>query len=302
MRFSLWTNLQQPWTDLLEEVRHAEATGWDGIYVADHFMGDATSFGPSETPTFESTATLAALASATERMRLGTLVLGNTYRHPAVVAKWASTVDHVSGGRLVLGIGAGWQQNEHDQYGIELPDPGPRVERFEEACWVLRSLLGDVRTTVLGDHYRLIEAVSEPKPVQPALPLLIGAKGDRMLGVVARHADEWNMWGLPDTIAERAAVLAQRCEAEGRDPATIDRSCQALVFLTDDADRAAKVIGRTAPRATVAGTVELFAETVAAWREVGVSEVIVPDFALGDGAARAERMDEIIERVGAEFR
>src|SRR5262245_10832708 len=120
MRFSLWTNHQQPWAGLLDAARHADTTGWDGVYVADHFMGDAAGFGPVETPTFEATAAIAALASATERVRVGSLVFGTTYRHPAVLAKWAVTVDHISGGRLVLGLGTGWQVNEHEQYGIEL--------------------------------------------------------------------------------------------------------------------------------------------------------------------------------------
>lgn len=131
MRFSIWPSLQQPWSDVLEVARHAEATGWDGVYVADHFMGSGGDFGPDTTPTHEATASLAALAAVTERVRLGTLVLGNTYRHPAVVANWAATVDHVSGGRLLLGIGAGWQENEHQQYGIELPPPRERLDRFE---------------------------------------------------------------------------------------------------------------------------------------------------------------------------
>ncbi|HJR24967.1 MAG TPA: TIGR03560 family F420-dependent LLM class oxidoreductase, partial [Acidimicrobiales bacterium] len=234
MRFSIWPNLQQPWADVLEVAQHAEETGWDGVYVADHFMGDGVSFGPAESPTLEATATLGALATATSRVRLGTLVLGMTYRHPAVLAKWAATVDHASGGRLLLGIGTGWQQNEHDQYGIRLGPPGERLERFDEACQVLLGLLRAPTTSVIGAHYAVTDAIAEPKPVQQPLPILVGGKGDRMLGLVARYADEWNMWGLAGTIAERGAVLDRRCERIGRDPATIARSAQALVRLTDD--------------------------------------------------------------------
>ena len=133
MRFSIWPSLTQPWADVLAVAKHAEATGWDGVYVADHFMGDAGGPWPVEIPTLEATAVLAALAAATERVRLSPLVFGITYRHPAVLAKWAATVDHVSGGRLLLGVGAGWQENEHEQYGIPLGSPGERIERFEEA-------------------------------------------------------------------------------------------------------------------------------------------------------------------------
>lgn len=302
MRFSIWPTLSQPWQDVLAVARHAEATGWDGVYVADHFMGSGGEFGPDTTPNLEATGTLAALAVATERVRLGTLVLGNTYRHPAVVANWAATVDHVSGGRLVLGIGAGWQQNEHDEYGIELPPPGERVARFEEACLVVKGLLRDERTTMGGRHYQLTDAVAEPKPVQQPLPLLIGGKGDRMMGVVARHADQWNMWGLPDTIAERSAFLDRRCEAVGRDPGLIERSAQALVWLTDDPAGAAAFLARTAPRPAVAGPLDHLVETVAGWQAVGLDELIVPDFTLGHGAAKLERMDAIIAAVTPTFR
>src|SRR5690606_11725790 len=104
------------------------------------------------------TAVLAALAAATERVRLGSLVFGNTYRHPAVLANWAATVDHVSGGRLLVGIGAGWQENEHEQYGIELPPPGERLDRFDEACRVIKGLLSQERTNIDGAHYRLTNA------------------------------------------------------------------------------------------------------------------------------------------------
>jgi F420-dependent oxidoreductase-like protein len=302
MRFSIWPNLSQPWGEVLATARHAEATGWDGVYVADHFMGSGGEFGPDTTPNLEATATLAALAAATERVRLAPLVLGNTYRHPAVVASWASTVDHVSGGRLLLGIGAGWQENEHEQYGIELPPPGERVARFEEACVVLKGLLREERTTFDGEHYQLRGAVSEPKPVQRPLPLLIGGKGDRMLGVVARHADEWNMWGLADTIAERSTVLARRCESIGRDPASIKRSAQALILLTDDRSKARDLVAAAGGRAAIAGTVDDVVEAVAAWQAIGLDEVIVPDFTLGRGAAVRERMDAIIEAVTPDFR
>jgi alkanesulfonate monooxygenase SsuD/methylene tetrahydromethanopterin reductase-like flavin-dependent oxidoreductase (luciferase family) len=294
MRLAIWPSLQQPWSDVVEVVGHAEATGWDGVYVADHFMGDGSSFGAPETPTLEATASVAALATATERVRLGTLVLGSTYRHPAVVASWAATVDHASNGRLVLGVGAGWQANEHEQYGIELPPPGERVDRFIEACEVLTGLLRQPRTTVEGRHHRVTDALCEPKPVQERLPLLIGGKGDRMMGVAARFADQWNMWGLPEVIAERAAVLDRRCEAIDRDPAEIVRSCQALVFVTDDASRARDLVEAVAPRAAVAGPAEAFGDAVARWADVGVGEVIVPDFTLGRGEERLERMDALL--------
>ncbi len=297
MLLSIWPNAQQPWNDLVEEARHADATGWHRAYVADHFMGDGGGFGAPEVPTLEATAVLAGLAVATERIGLAPLVLGNTYRHPAVVAKWAATVDHLSGGRLTLGIGAGWQRNEHEQYGITLPPPGERVARLDEACEILRAMLHDPPATVSGEHYRVTDALCSPRPVQAHLPLLVGGKGDRMLGLIARHADHWNMWGLPEVLAERAEVLARRCERIDRDPATIHRSTQALVLLTDDPARGAEFIDAVAPRAAFAGTAAQFAELCGRWAAVGIDEVIVPDAALGTGAHRLERLDALRDAV-----
>ena len=302
MRFSAWLSHQQPWTDIVAGARHLEAAGWDGIYVADPFMGDGGGFGPVDDPNHEATALLAGLAASTERVRLGSLVLGATYRHPAVLANWASTVDHISGGRLLLGLGAGWQENEHEQYGIELGTPGTRIERFDEHCAVVTGLLRQKTTTVEGRHYVVRDAICEPKPVQERLPLLIGGKGDRMLGLVARHADEWNMWSLPETQAERAAALARRCEAIGRDPAEIRHSTQALVMLTDDAALAARFVEGVGARPAVGGTVDQLAELVAGWRDAGVDEVIIPDFVLGRGAQKLDAYDAIAAALFGPFR
>jgi F420-dependent oxidoreductase-like protein len=300
VRFSIWPTTAQPWVDVLEVTHHAEATGWDGVYVADHFMGSGDAAGGPVTPTHEATAALAALAAATTRLRLGSLVFSMTFRHPAALAKWAVTVDHVSGGRLLLGIGAGWQENEHAQYGIDLGPRRTRLERFEEGCEVIVHLLRDEVTTVGGTHYALTDAIAEPKPVQRPLPILIGGKGDRMMGVVARYADQWNMWGLADTIAERSGVLDDRCEAIGRDPASITRSCQALWFFTDD-ERADRLIAGS-PMPAIGGATGRFADAVEAWHKIGVDEVIVPDFTLGTGTERLDRMDTIITEIAPPFR
>jgi probable F420-dependent oxidoreductase len=303
MRFSVWIGLTQPWADVAATAAHAEATGWDGVYVAEHFRADAGGPYPPDTPNFEAAAALSALAASTDRVRLAALVFGITYRHPAVLAKWAATTDHISDGRLLLGVGAGWQENEHEQYGIELGRPGVRIERFDEALQILRGLLDDETTTVEGRHYTVRDAVAWPKPVQERLPILVGGKGDRMLGIVARHADEWNMWSSPELLAERRAVLDAHCERIGRDPAEIRTSTQALTFVLDDDAKGAELeasMGATRP--TVAGTPAHFAERVAAWRDVGVDEVIVPDFALGGGPATLDALDAIIEQVAPDFR
>jgi alkanesulfonate monooxygenase SsuD/methylene tetrahydromethanopterin reductase-like flavin-dependent oxidoreductase (luciferase family) len=302
MRFSVWPNTAQPWSDIVEVARHAEATGWDGVYVADHFMGDNEHAGGTISPTFEATAALAGLADATDRLRLGSLVFGITYRHPAVLANWAKTVDHMSDGRLLLGVGAGWQINEHEQYGIELGPPGVRIDRFVEALEVLTGLLRSPVANVSGTHYTLTDAVMEPKPVQDPLPILIGGKGDRMMGVVARYADEWNMWSIPADFKERSDALDAACSRIDRDPATIARSTQALWFVGDDTEKIDGLIERVKPRAAIGGPPERLVEAVAGWAEVGVDEVIVPDFTLGTGSRRLEALDLVIEEVAPAFR
>lgn len=301
MRFSIWPTLAQPWSDVLAVTTHAEATGWDCVYVADHFMAAGDAAGGPRTPTHEGTAALAALGQATERLRLGSLVFSITYRHPAVLANWAATMDHVSNGRLLLGIGAGWQENEHAQYGIELGPRRVRLERFTEACQVIVGLLRKDVVDLRGEHFVVTEAIAEPKPVQQPVPILIGGKGDRMMGVVARYADAWNMWGRADVIAERAAVLDDRCTAIGRDPASVQRSCQALWFVTDDDARADELVAAS-PMPAIGGSTARLGEAVAAWRDVGVDELIVPDFTLGNGAQRLDRMDLIITDVAGAFR
>jgi alkanesulfonate monooxygenase SsuD/methylene tetrahydromethanopterin reductase-like flavin-dependent oxidoreductase (luciferase family) len=300
MRFSVWPSPAQPWTDILAVVAHAEATGWDGVYVADHFMGDGERAGDTIQPTFEATALLAGLAAATSRLRLASLVLGITYRHPAVLANWAKTVDAISGGRLLLGVGAGWQENEHEQFGIELGPPGVRVERLEEALAVLVGLLRTPVTNVAGEHYRVTDAVMEPKPQH--LPLLIGAKGPRMMGVVARHADEWNAWSTPDDFAERSAALDDACATNGRDPATIARSTQALFFVGVEGAKLDSLVERVAPRAAVGGGPAQLGEAVQGWADAGVDELIVPDFTLGSGSQKLEAYDLLMEQVAPAVR
>src|SRR5918994_1184502 len=275
MRFSIWPSANQSWAEVLATASYAEATGWDGVWVADHFMASDAGPTPPDTPTLEAGSMVAALAAAVPRVRLGTLVLGNTYRHPAVVANMAATIDHVSGGRFTLGLGAGWQVNEHEQYGIE----------------VVRSLLRQPATTFAGRYYELTDALCEPKPVQEPLPILVGASGNRMLGIAARGADAWNTWGQPDHIAERSGALSRACEAVGRDPDAVARTAQALVFLARDG------AGHGDP-----ATIEQLVQQAPMPAIGGTDELIVPDRSLGEGTAKLERMDRLIEDVFPAFR
>lgn len=300
MRFSFWTNTAQSWDEMLAGARHAESTGWDGLWVADHFMPNADDVSG---PMHEGWTIATALGASVPRVRVGVLVTGNTYRHPAVLAKMAASLDHVTGGRVVLGLGAGWQENEHLAYGIEFSTVGGRLDRLEEACEVITSLLRTERTTFTGAHYRLVDAPLEPKPVQERLPLLVGGGGERRtMRIAARFADEWNVWGDPDTLRHKIGVLERHCADLGRDPAEIRRSCQALLFHTDDEAAAAKLRERGIGMASMIGTSGQLVEIVAAYRDAGVDELIIPDFTLPPGPAKLEALDRFHTEVAAAFR
>jgi F420-dependent oxidoreductase-like protein len=254
-------------------------------------------------PTLECWAVLAGLAAATSRVRLGSLVCGNTYRHPAVLANIAASVDHVSNGRLVLGFGAGWQVNEHAAYGIELYDTRTRLDRFEEACAIVRSLLDNERTTFEGKHYTIVDAPCQPRPVQARLPLLVGGGGEkRTLRIAARFADEWNVWGTAEIVAQKSEVLARHCDDLGRDPSTIAHSTQALMFLSEDESWLAGKREQNTGRPVILGTPDEVIDIVAGYRDARVDELIVPDWNMGPPARTKDTYDLFIERVVPAFR
>ena len=257
-------------------MRHVEALGFDGVYVCDHFMPDEPTGLAVDGPMLEGWTTLAGLAGHTRRLRLGTLVLGSSYRHPAVVANMAATMDHVTGGRFVLGLGAGGQRNEHQAYGLSLPSVGSRLDAFEEACAAISSLLRQPRTTFGGDFYQLADAPCDPKPVQVPLPLLIGGGGERRtLRIAARFADEWHVWGTAGEFRRKSDILDRRCEDIGRDPSTIRRATGALVLVSDGkstADRDDDVDPTSA-----AGSPAKILDLVGGYSDAGVDEFIVRD-------------------------
>lgn len=298
MRFAFWPGPGNSWADTLELARHAEATGWDGIWYADHFMPNTPE---AAGPTSECWTTLTAIGALVPRIRIGALVAGNTYRHPAVLANMAANIDVISGGRLVLGLGAGWQENEHDKYGIPLFQMKERMDRYEEACAIVTSMLREDRTTFEGKYYQVTDAPCDPKPVQKPLPLLIGGGGEkRTLRIAAKYAQEWNVWGTPDVLKHKMGVLDQRCAEIDRDPKTIQRSAQSLMFLSDDPS----VRERNGQGGrTIAGNVDQVAETMREYRDAGVNEFIVPDFTLGkDMAAKKAVMDRFINEVAPQAR
>lgn len=295
MRFSFWPIARQSWEDVLTLARHVERTGWDGIWYADHFMPNTPE---ASDPCHEVWTTVAGLAVSVPRLRIGPLVAGNTYRHPAVVANMAATIDHMSGGRLVLGLGAGWQENEHRAYGLEYYTVGERLRRLEEACQVIKALFNEPRANFQGRYYRLEDAPMEPKPVQKPLPLMIGGGGEKVtLRITARYADEWNVWGDVDRLRQKMTVLDGHCESVGRDPSAIQRSAAVLVYLSDDTSVVKRIREEPQARPSIAGNSAELADIVTEYARAGVDELIVPDFHMEPGTAKTEFLDRFIEEV-----
>jgi F420-dependent oxidoreductase-like protein len=256
----------------------AEALGFDWASVFDHFMPIQAD---PEGPCFEGLTLLAAMAAHTKRIRCGILVVGVTYRHPAVLANMAATIDHISGGRLEFGLGAAWYELEHEQYGIPFPRVGERMDMLDEAVRIVRSMWTEQRTTFEGEHYQLRDALCEPKPVQSHLPLWIGGEGERRtLRIVAEHADGWNAFLSPmDHYRHKLDVLARHCQDVGRDPAEIRlQVVLRLILGADEAEAEERLRERAASTGTDAE--ELRQSMIVATPEQLV-EQLVPYLALG---------------------
>ena len=234
------------WDELLDRARLVDAAGFDGAWGFDHFK---PMYGDTPGPCFEGMTTLAALASATERLRLGLLVTGVTYRHPSVLAAEAVTVDHASHGRLELTLGAAWFGEEHRELGIPFPPIGERIDRLDEAVQVITLLMSGEVVSFPGRHYPLDRAQLLPVPVQrPHPPLWIGASGEkRMMPLAARHADMWHSFGSVEDMQRKSALLDRLAEQAGRDPSSIGRA--ASLSLSGDIDD----VRRTAERWVDAG-------------------------------------------------
>jgi F420-dependent oxidoreductase-like protein len=259
-----------------------EELGYDWVSAFDHFLPIHSD--PAG-PMFEGTTMLAAMAAHTTRVRCGMLVLGVTYRHPAVVANIAATIDHVSGGRLEMGMGAAWYELEHDQYGIPFPRIGVRMDMLDEACRILRSLWTQETTTFEGRHYQLKDARMAPKPLQEHLPLVIGGSGERRtLRIVAEHGDIWNtFYGDVDEYRHKVDVLARHCADVGRDPADVRKSLTFRAVLDEDGreahERARALYGDPPPerlqKMLIVGTPEQCVERLGGYADLGVRDFLL---------------------------
>jgi F420-dependent oxidoreductase-like protein len=220
-RFGIHTLQTVSWPELRDRWTWLEDLGFDSLWLPDHFFLKSG----RDTPMLEAWTLLAGLALETRRVRLGTLVSSNTFRHPALLAKQAVTVDHLSNGRLELGIGTGWFRDEHEAFGLDFPEPRELVSRFEESVRLLDTYLSNDASSFDGRHYRLDRVHNQPRPIQrPRPPLLMGAHRPRMLRLAARYADTWNSHGPVEELRQRNEQLMAACAAIGRDPATLRRS------------------------------------------------------------------------------
>jgi F420-dependent oxidoreductase-like protein len=260
----------------------SEELGFEWVSDFDHFLPIIADPNGRQ---FEGTTLLAAMAAHTERVRCGMLVLGVTYRHPAVVANIAATIDHISGGRLELGMGAAWFELEHQQYGIPFPRIGVRMDMLDEACRILRGLWTQETTTFEGRHYQLKDARMEPKPVQEHLPLVIGGSGERRtLRIVAEHGDVWNtFFGDEEHYRHLLQVLAGHCADVGRDPADVRKSLTFRAILDEDEQaaeqRMLELYGGQPPerirRMMVVGTPEQCVERLLPYARLGVGDFLL---------------------------
>jgi F420-dependent oxidoreductase-like protein len=299
MRFSIWPSPQRPWTEILELTQYCESTGWDGVYYADHFMPNSGDVTPLEGDTLECWSVIAGLAATVPRLRIAPLVTSVTYRHPAVLANIAAAVDNISGGRLLLGLGAGWQENEHVAYGLELGTIKERLDRFEEACVVISSMTRETWCSFSGEYFKLTDAPNQPAPVQKRLPILIGGGGEkRTLRIAAQYADEWNSWTDPPTLTHKLSVLRGHCDAIGRNFDDIAVSTQALLFLSTDEEwlKDKRSMGG------IAGTPAEVTEIIGQYQEAGADEIIIPDFTMGPMPRRKDTCDLFMNEVAAHFR
>lgn len=275
LRFGLCTDQNLSWETLCGRWRLYEELGFDSVWDCDHYLQPSRPTGPY----FEAWTLLAALAAATSRIRVGVLVSCNTFRHPYLLAKEAATVDHISGGRLEFGLGAGWYAPEHQMLGGDLPPPAELVDRFKEAVEICDSLFRNDVTSYEGRYYQLRDATFRPAPAQrPRPPFTLGAHGPRMLGLVARHADSWSSHGTVEQIRERNAILDEKCAQIGRDPGSVRRSLYYWVPRSSDDPWA---------------STDAFEDVIGRFREVGIDEFVLD--------APGDHQLGVLERVAADI-
>jgi F420-dependent oxidoreductase-like protein len=293
------------WPALRDAAVRADRAGLDSLWTWDHLMAIV---GPWEQPILEGWATLAALAALTERASLGLMVGANTFRNPGLTAKLATTLDHVSGGRAILGIGGAWFEREHDAYGFDETwgsGFGERLDRLDESVMLLRRLLDGER---IGNHegrfYTMRDALCEPRPVQAHLPILIGGSGPKKtLRTTARYADAWNSGGTAEQLAAKDAILRERCAEVGRNHEEIERNVTVWMAIRDDPAEARRVLAGNAAAngdtladddQVFVGSPEKIADELRPIVEVGFRHILIDAMAPYD-AETLERLPQVRE-------
>lgn len=282
----LWTQ-QAHWPDLMDAAALVEDLGFDHLWTTDHLLAPQ---GEPDQPVLEGWSVLSGWATRTRRVGLGLFVGANTFRHPAMTAKLATTLDHVSGGRAIVGLGAGWFEREHGAYGLAFGvGPGERLRWLDEAAGTVRRLLDGELVTTRGGHYVVDGLRLLPRPVQEHVPLMIGGGGEkRTLRIVARAADMWNAMGTPETMARKVDVLTEHCRAQGRDIATIELTVGANIVIRRDraaaeavyseqlqANRATASTNVTSPAQRWLGTVDDIVQHTRRYLEIGIQGLVV---------------------------
>ncbi|HEX5141773.1 MAG TPA: LLM class flavin-dependent oxidoreductase [Dehalococcoidia bacterium] len=268
------TNMGWTYEEYKDNWLQFEALGYDVAYAVDHFATENPTAGPR--PVLEGPTVISALATETTRMRCGLMVAGNTYRNPGILAKIATTIDHISNGRMELGMGSGHTEPEHRMYDIPYYTQGLRLRRFAEAAKIVRSLLHNERTTFDGEYYHFKDALCEPKPVQQPFPLLVGGIGEQLsMRIVAESSDIWNNWTSPDPDAYRQKLEAffRHCNDVGRNPGDIRRSIHIKPLIADTEARVEER-AKDSTRHRTQGTPDQVVEDLLEYVKLGVSDFV----------------------------
>jgi alkanesulfonate monooxygenase SsuD/methylene tetrahydromethanopterin reductase-like flavin-dependent oxidoreductase (luciferase family) len=297
----LWAQ-NTDWASYLEAAHAVDELGYDHLWTWDHLL---SAVGDPERPVFEGYTTLAAWAAVTTHTRLGLLVGANTFRDPALVAKMMSTIDHISGGRAILGLGGGWHVREHAAFGIEFGTGfGDRLDWLEEALQVVRPLVRGEEVTHVGPRYRIDRLRLQPPPVQPFIPIMVGGVGERKtLRSVARHADMWNAQVSIEDAPHKLDVLRAHCEAEGRDFDGIELTYNCKMVIRDDPAEARRVLDAQFAANFVdpdwpddsfwAGSVEQIAERLGEFAALGFRTFTIEQLAPFDHETIERLIDEV---------
>ena len=282
VRFSIQTPIESTtFAALARHWQRAEELGYDSAWLDDHVYSVT---GPAADDSLECWTVMSALARETSRLRFGTLVMCNNYRHPPLLAKMAAALDHISEGRLEFGLGAGWFEHEYRAYGYEFPAIGTRLEQLAEALQICIAMWTEERASFAGRHYKVEKVWCNPKPVQrPHPPIMIGGGGEKvLLRLVARYADRWNFGGSVDEFRHKLAILDRHCATVGRDPAAIERSWFGNILIEPDAARLQERLAKRAARGhgdayglnAMVGTPEQIAARIREYVALGVTHFI----------------------------